>query len=39
MVKFLLKRGAPKSLPDDPAWATPRAWAEKRGHKRIAELL
>jgi hypothetical protein len=39
MVEFLLEQGAPKSLPDDPPWATPRAWAEKRGHKKIAKLL
>ena len=39
MVKFLLKRGAPKSLPDDPPWATPVAWANKRGHEKIAKLL
>jgi ankyrin repeat protein len=39
MVKFLLKRGAPKTVPEDPPWATPRAWALRRGHKKIAELL
>jgi hypothetical protein len=39
MVRFLLERGAPKSLPDDPAWATPLAWAIKRGHAEIAALL
>jgi hypothetical protein len=39
MVRFLLRRGAPKQLPDDPPWATPRAWALKRGHAKIAELL
>ena len=39
MVEFLLERGAPKSLPDDPPWATPLAWAIKRGHDRIARLL
>jgi hypothetical protein len=39
MVKFLLARGAPKSLPDDPPWATPRAWAERRGHRNIVDLL
>ena len=26
MVKFLLQRGAPKGLPDDPSWAMPLAW-------------
>jgi ankyrin repeat protein len=39
MVKFLLRHGAPKSLPDDPEWATPLAWAIKRGHDEIARLL
>jgi ankyrin repeat protein len=39
MVKFLLGRGAPKSLPDDPDWATPLAWAIRRGHEKIARLL
>ena len=28
-----------RRLPDDPAWATPRAWAMRRGHEKIAELL
>jgi hypothetical protein len=39
MVKFLLRHGAPKSLPDDPEWATPLAWATRRGHDEIAKLL
>jgi ankyrin repeat protein len=39
MVEFLLQRGAAKSLADDPAWATPLAWAIKRGHEKIASLL
>jgi hypothetical protein len=26
-------------LPDDPEWATPLAWARKRGHEDIAKLL
>ena len=39
MVKFLLERGAPKSLPDDPPWATPLAWAVNRGHDSVARLL
>ena len=37
--KFLLRHGAPKSLPDDPEWATPLAWATRRGHDEIARLL
>jgi hypothetical protein len=39
MVEFLLRRGARLSLPDDPPWATPRAWAEKRSHAAIVRLL
>jgi hypothetical protein len=39
MVEFLLGRGARVSLPDDEPWATPLAWAEKRGHPEIAEIL
>jgi len=39
MVKFLLRQGAPKSLPDDADWATPLAWATRRGHDEIARLL
>ena len=39
VVRFLLAQGAPKSLPDDPAWAAPLAWAKKRGHEEIVRLL
>jgi hypothetical protein len=39
MVEFLLPYGAPKSLPDDPEWASPLAWATRRGHDEIAKLL
>ena len=39
MVEFLLARGAPTNLPDDPPWATPLAWAERRGHAEVAEIL
>jgi ankyrin repeat protein len=39
MVEFLLSRGAPTSLPGDEPWATPLAWAERRGHGEIAEIL
>jgi ankyrin repeat protein len=39
MVEFLLAKGAPANLPDDPAWATLLAWATRRGHARIAEML
>jgi ankyrin repeat protein len=42
MVEFLLRRGAKPNLPDDlpdSAWATPLAWAMRRGHHQIVELL
>jgi len=39
MIEFLLTRGAPSNLPDDPPWATPLAWAERRGHAEVAEIL
>jgi hypothetical protein len=39
MVEFLLSRGAITSLPDDPPWATPLAWAERRGHAKVAHIL
>lgn len=39
MVEFLLGRGAKPNLPDDPPWATPLAWATRRGHQGIIELL
>ena len=39
MVEFLLRRGARPNLPDDPAWATPLAWATRRGHAEIVRLL
>ena len=39
MVEFLLRRGARLSLPDDPPWATPKAWAERRGHHAVVRLL
>ncbi|MGI8601369.1 MAG: ankyrin repeat domain-containing protein [Verrucomicrobiales bacterium] len=38
MVEFLLKRGAATNLPDDEPWATPLAWATRRGHGEIVEL-
>ena len=31
---FLLGHGAPTNLPDDAPWATPLAWAERRGTRR-----
>jgi ankyrin repeat protein len=39
MVEFLLKRGAATNLPGDEPWATPLAWATRRGRGEIAKLL
>jgi hypothetical protein len=39
MVELLLKYGAKPNLPDDPPWATPLAWATRRGHAQMAALL
>jgi len=39
MVEFLLKRGAAPNLPDDEPWATPLAWARKRGLVEIEAVL
>jgi ankyrin repeat protein len=39
MVEFLLRRGAATNLPGDQPWATPLAWARKRGLADIAEML
>lgn len=39
MVEYLLRRGANPHLPHHPPWATPRAWASRRGHDHIVELL
>lgn len=39
MVEFLLSRGAFPNDPEDPPWATPLAWAIRRGHSQIANLL
>jgi len=39
MVEFLLKRGARTNLPGDQPWATPLAWASRRGRGDIVELL
>ena len=38
MVVLLLDRGADKDAAGAP-WATPLAWAEKRGHREIVETL
>ena len=39
MVEFLLQRGARTNLPGDPPWATPLAWATRRGQTDLVELL
>jgi ankyrin repeat protein len=39
MVELLLARGALPNLRDDEPWATPLAWASRRGHDGIAEIL
>ena len=39
MVELLLRRGAKAWLPDDPAWATPLAWATRRSHEHIVRLF
>ena len=39
MVELLMQRGANPNLPDDLPWATPLAWATRRGHAETAELL
>src|SRR5262249_43307227 len=39
MVEFLLKRGAATNLPGDQPWATPLAWARKRGLADVEEML
>ena len=39
IVKELLRRGVDPIEPDAAAWATPRAWAEKMGHREIVAML
>ena len=39
LVAALLARHAPTNLPDDEPWATPLAWAERRGPSEMAALL
>jgi ankyrin repeat protein len=39
MIEFLLKLGAATNLPGDEPWATPLAWARKRGLKDIEQML
>ena len=39
MTRVLLENGMNPNLPGDIPWATPLAWAKKRGHDRIAGIL
>jgi ankyrin repeat protein len=39
MIEFLLRRGAATHLPGDGPWATPLAWARKRGLGDVEDLL
>ena len=39
MIEFLLKRGAATNLPGDTPWATPLAWARKRGLGDVEKML
>jgi hypothetical protein len=39
MVEYLLRRGARVNPLGGPPWARPIAWAERRGHTEIVELL
>jgi ankyrin repeat protein len=39
MIAFLLAQGAATKLPGDEPWATPLAWARKRGLADVEEML
>jgi ankyrin repeat protein len=39
IVKELVRRGVPAIEPDAEPWATPRAWADKMGHREIIAIL
>jgi ankyrin repeat protein len=39
IVREMLRRGVDPTQPDAQAWATPRAWAEKMGHREIVAML
>ena len=39
IVKELLSRGVDPIETDAESWATPRAWAEKMGHREIVAML
>ena len=38
-VELFLARGAKPNLPDDPHWATPIAWATRRAHRALVDML
>ena len=38
-VRFALAHGFDPALPEAPAWARPAAWAQRRGHRDVIELL
>jgi len=39
VAELLLENGADPNEPDAEPWAAPRAWAEKKGHRTVLELL
>lgn len=39
LVRLMLERGADPIEADAEPWATPRAWAEKRGHRAVLDVL
>ena len=39
LVRLFLERGADPVEANAPEWARPMAWAEKKGHRTIIELL
>ena len=39
IVEELLRRGVDPLEPEAESWATPRAWAEKMGHREIVAML
>jgi ankyrin repeat protein len=39
IARLLLERGADPAELDADGWATPRAWASKRGHRDVLAIL
>lgn len=39
MVQWLLEKGADPALPLDEPWAVPAAWAKRRRHEEVSEIL